>query len=101
MLVGAERMKRLVMLASFLFVVFCLWLPAEDIQTDYDHAADFSRYKTFMWIKEPITDDPLMKRWLVDAVNAQLQSKGLRLVTANADLGISANAATQEQHTLE
>jgi len=74
---------------------------AQDIKTDYNHSVDFSKYKTFMWIKEPKTENPLMKERIIDAVNMELQLKGLRLVTSGADLGISANTATKEEHTLD
>jgi len=74
---------------------------ADDIQTDYNHSMDFSKYHTFMWIKQPKTDNPIMSQRIVDDVNAQLEAKGLRLVASNADLGIAANTATREQHTLQ
>jgi hypothetical protein len=78
---------------------------ADDIKVDYDHTANFSRYKTFMWVRQPNIADPLanplMKQRIMDAVNRQLEAKGLRLVNSNADLGVSANQATTEQHTLE
>ena len=74
---------------------------AQDIKTDYDHKADFSQYKTFMWIKEPKPENPLMKQRIIDAVNSQLEEKGLHMVTRNADLGVSANTATREEHTLQ
>jgi hypothetical protein len=74
---------------------------AQDVKTDYDHATDFSKYRTFMWIKQPNTQNPLMADRIIEAVNAQLRSRGLMLVTDDADLGVSANAATKEHHTLE
>ncbi len=74
---------------------------AQDIKTDYNHTTNFSRYRTFMWVKEPRPENPLMKQRIMDAINAQLQLKGLRLVNENADLGVSANVATQERHTLQ
>lgn len=87
-------------------LTFCLLIMtasmaiAQDVKTDYDHAANFSDYKTFMWIKEPKPEDPLMKPRIIEAVNAQLAAKGLQLVTSAADLSVSANTATQQQHTL-
>src|SRR6266567_4063647 len=87
--------------------MFCLFLLAggiafaQDVRTDHDKKADFSKYHTFMWIKEPKTGNPLMKPRIIDAINAQLQAKGLRLVYHDADLGVSANTATREEHTLE
>jgi Domain of unknown function (DUF4136) len=88
-------------------VLFCVFVTtatvaiAQQIQTDYDHTTDFSKYRTFMWIKEPKPENPLMKQRIIDAINAQLEAKGLRLVTTNADLGVSANSATRQEHTLE
>ena len=73
----------------------------QKVKVDYDHNADFSMYKTFMWIKQPATPkDPLMQQRIVDAVNMQLMAKGLRLVDSGADLGVAVNVATQEKHTL-
>jgi Domain of unknown function (DUF4136) len=67
---------------------------AHHVRTDYDRSAEFYRYKTFMWINEPQSANPLMNEWIVNAVNAELEARGLCLVTSNADLGVSANTAT-------
>jgi hypothetical protein len=73
----------------------------QKVTFDYDHGTDFSRYKTFMWIKQPDTPkDPLIKQRIVDAANMQLMAKGLRLVDSDADLGVAMHVATQEKHTL-
>jgi hypothetical protein len=77
------------------------FLYAQDVKTDRDKNVDFSKYHTFMWIKEPKTENPLMKQRIIDAVNAQLTASGLRLVQSRADLGLSANTATREEHTLQ
>jgi hypothetical protein len=37
----------------------------------------------------------------MEAVNAQLEAKGLRLSEADADLGVSVNTATREEQTLD
>ena len=73
---------------------------AQSVKTDFNKSADFSGYKTFMWIKEPNTTNPLMKQRVVDDVNAALTARGLQLVTSNADLGIAAHTATKDQNTL-
>jgi hypothetical protein len=74
---------------------------AQDVKTDYNHTANFARYRTFMWVKQPKPQNPLMKDRIVAAINAQLQERGLRLVNDNADLGVSANVATEERHSLQ
>ena len=73
---------------------------AQNVKTDFNKSTDFSGYKTFMWIKEPNTTNPLLKQRVVDDVNAVLTARGLQLVTSNADLGIAAHTATKEQNTL-
>jgi hypothetical protein len=83
-----------------LLLSFPSTLAAQKVMVDFDHSVEFSQYKTFMWIREPEMADPLMKDRMVEAINAQLTSKGLQLVSAGADLGIVANAATRNKHTL-
>jgi hypothetical protein len=73
---------------------------AQNVKTDYDKGTDFAQYKTFMWIKEPQTTNPLMRQRVIDDLNAALTAKGLKLVTSGGDLCIAAHAATREQHTL-
>jgi Domain of unknown function (DUF4136) len=74
---------------------------AQDVKTDYNNTTDFSQYKTFRWIKEPQTSNPLTRQRVIDDVNAALKAKGLQLVTSDADLCIAAHAATKEQQTLD
>jgi len=99
---GGENMKSTK--APFVITVLLLLVSfafGQHVNFDYDHSADFSKYKTFSWIKEPATPkDPLMKQRIIDAVNAQLLAKGLRRVDSNGDLGVSVNVATQEEQTL-
>lgn len=74
---------------------------AQKVTTDYDKDTNFGQYKTFMWIKEPKTSNPLLRQRIVERVDSMLTSKGLRLVTSDADLAIAAHASTQEERTLE
>ena len=48
------------------------WLVAQKVAVDYDESVDFSKYRTYMWIKEPTATDPLMKKRIKDAVEARL-----------------------------
>jgi hypothetical protein len=74
---------------------------AQKVTTDYNRSANFAQYKTFMWIKEPKTSDPLMRQRVMDDINAALAAKGLQLVTSDADLCVAAHAATKEERTLD
>jgi hypothetical protein len=71
------------------------------IVSDYDPSARFSQYKTFMWIKKPHMDDPLMDDRIINAINSELTAKGWTLVTEGADIGVAAHVATRKQHNLE
>ncbi len=75
---------------------------AQKVATDFDSAANFSQYKTYKWIKEAKTPNPLMAQRITEEVNAALQARGLRLVTGNetADLSVAAHAATKDEKTL-
>ncbi len=74
---------------------------AQDVKTDYNTTTDFSQYKTYRWIKEPQTSNPLTRQRVIDDVDAALKARGLQLVTDDADLSIAAHAATKEQQTLD
>ncbi len=73
---------------------------AQKITTDYDHNAAFESYHTFMWVRPPRVHDPLMRQRVMDDVNSQLQAKGWQLVTTDADAGVVANGATEQEQTL-
>jgi hypothetical protein len=95
------RFPKLICGVLLLFVVTGR-ASAQKVMLDYDHRANFSQYKTFMWIETPhFRVDPLMDQRVMDSINAALTAKGWQLVPANADVGISAHAATREKHTVE
>ena len=72
---------------------------ADKVRSDFDHSADFSKYKTFMWVHEPDTKEPFMKDRIIKAVSAKLESRGFRQVSQGADMAVGANLATEERHT--
>ncbi len=76
---------------------------AQKVTTDFDHNANFSKYKTYVWVKNPQTSDPFMSQRIMDDVNAQLQAKGWQLTNDrdHADAGVSANVTTRERRTLD
>jgi hypothetical protein len=72
---------------------------ADKVTADYDKSVNFSRFKTFMWMHEPETNEPFMKQRIMNAVNAQLTARGMRQVSEGADLVVASNLATDEKHT--
>jgi hypothetical protein len=71
----------------------------QNIQTDFDHQANFSQYKTYSWqaIK---TTDSLWDARIKNAVNAQLAAKGLTQAdNSAANTPPAAKASTQANNT--
>ena len=73
---------------------------AQQVQTDFDHRADFSQYKTYSW--EQIK--PANSLWtsrIKNAVDNQLAAKGWSRAEQGADVAIMAIETTQTQKTLD
>ena len=73
-------------------------LPA-DIRTDYDHHADFTKYKTYSWAKVD-TPDPLWNDRVKEAVDRALTAKGWSQVPSGGDVSLVAVGTTREKPTL-
>jgi hypothetical protein len=70
------------------------------IKTDYDHNADFSRYKTYSWISAKGSDELWSERIMQD-VDAQLMAKGWTKVESGGDATVSAFGRTHNEQSLE
>lgn len=91
-------MKRDLRVAAVL--LFTLAAVAADIQTDYDHRADFSTYKTYSWLKVE-TPNSIWDGRVRDAISSELSKKGLSEVPSGGDIGVVAVATTRAKPTLE
>ena len=76
-----ETLYRLAIRGAFLMALLGSAL-GQNIQTDFDHQADFSQYKTYSW--QTIKADSLWDARIKSAVNAQLAAKGLTQVDNGA-----------------
>ena len=94
------RISRISLGLALMMMVIANAAFAQKVTTDYNKSADFARYKTFMWIKEPKASNPLTRQRVIEDVNSALASRGLKLVTSDADLCIAAHAATTQERTL-
>jgi len=64
--------------------------PAQKVKTGYDKSADFSRYKTYSWMKpEKPPARPLLFYQVMGSIDQQLQQKGLPRVEEGGDLLLS------------
>jgi hypothetical protein len=72
----------------------------QHVQTDFDHQANFSRYKTYSW-QEVKASNSLWDDRIKDALKAQLAAKGWTQVDNGADVAIVAIKTTQTEKTLQ
>jgi hypothetical protein len=68
--------------------------------TDYNHSANFSSYKTYSWLKVQ-SGDSLWDDRIKQDVDSQLAAKGWTEVDSNGDASVSALRSTHDQNTLE
>ncbi len=57
---------------------------AQSVTYDYDKAADFSRLRTYAWVPGTNLKDQINHKRVLEAIDAQLASKGLTRVEAGA-----------------
>jgi hypothetical protein len=94
-----KALSRITIYSAFLMAVLGSAL-GQHIQTDFDHQANFSQYKTYSWqaIK---SSNSLWDARIKDAVNAQLASKGWTQVDSGGVVAIVAIKTTQTERTLQ
>src|ERR1700746_1518437 len=73
---------------------------AQHVQTDFDHQANFGQYKTYSW-QEIKPGASLWDSRIKNAVNAQLEAKGLAQVADGGDIAVVAIKTSQTQRTLQ
>lgn len=73
---------------------------AQQVKTDYDRNANFSKYKTFSFEKVQ-TADPLWVDRIKSAVSSALTAKGMTQVESGGDISIIALGMTSTQQTLD
>lgn len=87
-------MKTLIVIALVAFTV-----NAQKVKVSSDPAADFSSYKTYMWDQGTLAN-PLIKQYIVTAVDREMTGKGLRKVESEPDLIVTTLTATQSDLTM-
>ena len=57
-----------ILLTGLLFLTVSVAF-GQKVKIDYDHTANFTKYKTYSWLKEPDTPkDPLMKQRIIELI---------------------------------
>jgi hypothetical protein len=90
-------MKSLIVLA--LLLLGALTVNAQKVKVASDPACDFSKFKTYMWDNGTLAN-PLIKQYIVAAVDKEMTAKGLRKVENDADLMLTTLTATASDLTM-
>ncbi len=94
---------RLFALAVLLCLVPVVAL-AQQVNTDWKHGTDFSKYKTYAWGDSPHPiQDSLWNQRIVSDIDGALQEKGLQKVAmdANPDMIVVYNAGVKQNVSYE
>jgi hypothetical protein len=85
-------------------LAFALWcsvgsIAAEKVRIDFEHAGNFSNYKTYRWAEPPAVEpfNQLMAERLTGFVEEALAAKNLKRVQTGGDLLIRLNIQVHEQ----
>lgn len=89
-------MKSLIVIA--LLVFSALTVNAQKVKVSANPACDFSKYKTYTWDQGTLAN-PLIKQYIVAAVDKELAAKGLRKVESDPDMILTTLTATESDLT--
>ena len=70
---------------------------AQKTNVDWDRQANFSQYHTYAWQKSPHPAKNFWNDRIIDAVDKQLQAKGLTKVDSNPDLWVVYSNSIHDQ----
>ncbi len=83
------KVNRSLPIIGVLLVANAVW--AQKVETQYNHSANFSSYKTYAWRQERLLtqqsreNQAAIKKSLYNAVNTQLQAKGFTQTQSSPD----------------
>lgn len=86
-------------IAGFI-VLFCFgWAAAQDIRYNFIQGTDFSKYKTYKWVRIPDVQYPnqILDTQIVQSIDSQLALKGLSKTEDNPDLYVTYQAAVNQE----
>lgn len=82
-----------------LLLVWCAATSAQEIRFNYLQGTDFSKYKTYKWVKVPNAQYPnsILDEQIMRAIDGQLSLKGLSKTEDNPDLYITYQVAVDKE----
>jgi hypothetical protein len=97
-------MKRSLFLSVMGLLLVATAAFSQDVRYNFDKNADFSKFKTYKWVtlKDAAKVNDLVNKQIMDAIDAELATKGLTKVdddSANLYIGYQAGIGQEKQFT--
>src|SRR5215813_13131660 len=93
--------RRTLQVALAVFVFSCCgWAADQDIKFNFKPGTDFSKYKTYKWVRVPKAEYPnqILDGQIIQAIDTQLAAKGLsKTESDNSDLVVTYQAAVNQE----
>jgi hypothetical protein len=86
-------------MVALVLLVCSSWAAAQDIRYNFLPGTDFSKYKTYKWVRNPKADYPnqILDAQITQAIDTQLSAKGLSKTEGDADLYVIYQAAVSQE----
>ena len=76
-----------------MFLLFAYPVFGQKVDVKFDKTVDFSKYKTYFWVKGMPARNPIINQMITDAIDQQLSARGLTKTDAGGDLQVMFMAA--------
>lgn len=91
---------RIVALVAAAGLTACASRPV--VHADADPAADFSQYRSYVWLQQPSGIAPLQMQRIVAGIEAQLAARGWQQEpSAEADVALAVHVTTEERQSID
>ena len=92
------RIAQIILIAGLL-LAWTTAASAQDIKYNYVEGTDFSKYKTYKWVKAPNAQYPnsILDGQIMQAIDTQLAAKGLAKTEDNPDLYVVYQVAVNQE----
>ena len=87
---------RRVILFAVVILLTSVTAQAQKVSVGYDHALDFSKFKTYYWTKGVPAKNPDIDKRIIELVDQQMTIKGLTRANGSGDIALSYHAAVMD-----
>jgi hypothetical protein len=91
--------RNFLIVAAFVILLGCVSASAQDIRYNALPGTDFSKYRTYKWVRIPKVEYPnqILDGQIMQAIDAQLALKGLTKNEDNPDIYVCYQAAVNQE----